>query len=316
LGTWERNADEPWIDYPVGVAFELSKLGKPLTGADLLILGDVPIGSGLSSSASLEMATLVLFEQLGGFRLEGPEAALLGQRVENEFLGINSGIMDQFIARMGRKDHALFLDCRSHAFDLVPVAFPNARFVIVNTGVSRGLSASKYNERVAECREAVEAMKTAGRGEGTHLRDFSLEDLAACEDRMSDAPFRRARHVITEDDRTRAACDAMRTGDADSLGTLMNASDESLRVDYEVTCPELDAMTAIARELPGCYGARMTGAGFGGCTVNLVATDQAESFSDRLLAEYKSRTGLDGDVIVSSPAQGAGAIPDASTDCS
>jgi galactokinase len=309
LGAWMRNAEESWIDYVVGVAFELSKLDNPVRGADLLILGDVPIGSGLSSSASLEMAATVLFEELGGFALDGPEAALLGQRVENEFLGVNSGIMDQFIARMGRKDHALFLDCRTHEFDLVPVAFPNARFVIVNTGVSRGLSASKYNERVAECREAVEVMKTAGRGGGTHLRDYSLDDLVACRDTMPTASLRRARHVITEDDRTQAACDAMRTGDSESLGTLMNTSDESLRVDYEVTCPELDAMTAIARGLPGCYGARMTGAGFGGCTVNLVATDQAEMFSGTLLEEYKSRTGLDGDVIVSSPADGAGVCP-------
>ncbi|MCP4644672.1 MAG: galactokinase, partial [bacterium] len=264
-----RNPDEPWIDYVVGVARELAALGKPLAGAELMIMGDVPIGCGLSSSASLEMAALTMFEKLSDFVIEGADAPRLGQRVENDFLGLSTGIMDQFISHAGKAGHVLFLDCRSFDYELVPVAFEEARFVVANTGVSRGLTASKYNERVAECNEAVKGMAARLGKDGTHLRDFTLEDLNACQSDLPDTAFRRARHVITEDGRTKAACAAMRKGDAAVLGELMNGSDKSLRVDYEVTCPELDAMTAIARDLPGCYGSRMTGAGFGGCTVSL-----------------------------------------------
>ena len=300
-----RNPDEPWLDYLVGVAEELAKLDQPLHGAEVLVLGDVPLGCGLSSSAALEMAALCLFESLGGFQIEGPEAARLGRRVENEFLGVNSGIMDQFISRCGKAGHALFLDCRSYAYGLIPVAFPSAVFVIANTCCSRGLTASKYNERVAECAEAARAMAERLNKEGTHLRDYHLADLDVCRSGISDVAFRRARHVITEDERTQQACAAMRTGDAVRLGRLMNASGDSLRFDYEVTSVELDAMTEVARSLPGCHGARMTGAGFGGCTINLVDRDCADAFGQALMAGYKARTGLDGGLIISQPAEGA-----------
>lgn len=301
----ERQSEEPWMDYVLGVAHEVAALGKPLSGADVLILGDVPIGAGLSSSASLEMAALALFETLGGFRLETPEAAKLGQRVENHFLGVNSGIMDQFIARGAEAGQALFLDCRTLAYELVPVAFPNASFVIADTGISRGLTASKYNERVAECRQAADGLRENRTREAESLRDFSMHDLEAAREALPDAVFRRARHVIAENDRTRAARDAMRAGHIPELGALMNASHESLRADYEVSCPELDALAEIARNLPGCHGARMTGAGFGGCTVNLVDTERVEDFVRDLLSAYKTQTGLDGAVIISNPAQGA-----------
>ena len=308
-----RNPRESWGDYVIGVADELAKLGKPLVGADLLIMGDVPIGCGLSSSASLEMAALTMFEALGHFEIEGPEASKLGQRVENIFLGLSSGIMDQFISRMGKRAHALFLDCRSLNYELIPVAFSDAVFVIANTCVTRGLTSSKYNERVAQCTAAVQGMKTILAKEGTHLRDFVLDDLLACEQKLnaqtgSDVVFRRARHVITEDQRTLKACAAMRAGDAATLGTLMSASDQSLREDYEVTCPELNTMTAIARMLPGCLGARMTGAGFGGCTINLVTRDAADTFSTQLLDQYRHETGIKGAIIVSLPAEGASRI--------
>ena len=303
-----RNPDESWIDYIVGVADQLATLGRPLTGADVMIVGDVPIACGLSSSASLEMAALTLFETLGGFTLDGAEGPRLGQRVENLFLGLNTGIMDQFISRMGKRGHVLFLDCRTFEYELVPVAFPGAKFVIANTCVARGLTSSKYNERVAECGQAVDGMAQALSKEGTHLRDFTLDDLRACEDTLPEVAYRRARHILTENDRTQAACQAMRDGDPEALGELMNASDTSLRDDYEVTCPELDVMTAIARGGAGCFGARMTGAGFGGCTINLVASDAVDAFSDRLMAEYQGRTGIRGEVFVSSPAEGAGVI--------
>jgi galactokinase len=302
----KRNKTEPWIDYIVGVADELIKLNRYPKGADILILGDVPLGCGLSSSAALEMAALCLFEELNGFKMEGPEAARLGQRVENDFLGLKSGIMDQFISRCGKADHGLFLDCRTFEYELIPIAFSNALFVIANTACPRGLTSSKYNERVAQCNEAVAALKEATGSKGTHLRDFKLGDLEACKEKMSDIAFRRARHVITEDDRTKAACAAMRAGDVTELGKLMDASDFSLRDDYEVTSKELDTLTALARLIPGCFGARMTGAGFGGCTINLVAADQADNFCKALMDGYKQATGITGEVILSRPVDGAG----------
>ncbi|MCC6312124.1 MAG: galactokinase [Trueperaceae bacterium] len=309
----KRSPGEPWVDYIVGVAHELAQAERPLVGADLLIIGNVPIASGLSSSASLEMAALVMFETLGRFRIEGAEAPRLGQRVENRFLGLNTGIMDQFIVRMAKADHALFLDCRSFEYKLIPVAFDNACFVVADTGVSRGLTGSKYNERVAECGQAVRVLQKATGVSGDRLRDFTLDDLENCrahasEEELPDTVYRRARHVMSEDQRTRAACDALERGDAVQLGRLMNASDFSLRDDYQVTCAELDAMTDIARSLPGCYGSRMTGAGFGGCTVSLVAADQAESFGRALLDAYHRRTGRQGSVIATRPAAGAGFV--------
>lgn len=299
-----RNAAESWMDYVVGVADELVQLGQPVHGADLLILGDVPLGCGLSSSAALEMAALCMFESLGGFRMDGAEAARLGQRVENVFLGLSTGIMDQFISRCGRAGHGLFLDCRSYEFELIPVAFPGALFVIANTCCARGLTQSKYNERVAECQAAVGVLRAHTKS-GTHLRDFTLADLESCHETLPETPFRRARHIITENARTIEACESMRRGEAERLGALMNASDASLREDYEVTSFELDTMTAAARALPGCYGARMTGAGFGGCTINLVAEEQAEAFGQALMREYAERTGTRGELIVSKPGGGA-----------
>ncbi len=308
LNTLARHASEPWLDYIVGVAAELGRLSLPLSGCDILIYGNVPVASGLSSSASLEMAALVLFESLGGFHLEGADGPLLGQRVENDFLGLKTGIMDQFIVRMGKAGHALFLDCRTLEYELVPAMLPQAVFVIADTGVARGLAASKYNERVAECAQAVSHLQAVTGKQGTHLRDFELEDLSRAQTTMPEVSFRRARHILTENLRTREACLALRASDARRLGILMNESDHSLRDDYEVTCLELDAMTAIARALPGCYGSRMTGAGFGGCTVSLVERTQADQFAERLMAEYAGKTGRSGAIIVSSPAQGASRI--------
>lgn len=302
-----RSEQEPWTDYVSGVIAELQKLDYPVSGADLLIVGDVPVGCGLSSSAALEMAVLAFFEKAGAFQMQGPDAARLGQRVENDFLGLSTGIMDQFISRCGRSGHALFLDCRSYDYTLVPVAFKDALFVIANTACPRGLTASKYNERVSECTAAVEVLKRA-KDNGNKLRDYTLADLEGVQHAMDPLHFRRARHVITENARTLAARAAMESGSLEHLGTLMTESDTSLKDDYEVTSPELDILTTIARRLPGCYGARMTGAGFGGCTINLVAKSAVESFSAQLLEDYKKETGRTGEVYISAPADGAGAL--------
>ena len=300
-----RNVEEPWTDYIVGVADELIAAGHEVRGADMVVMGDVPVGCGLSSSAALEMAALVFFEQAGGFMLDDAEAARLGQRVENHFLGLSTGIMDQFISRCGKAGQALFLDCRSYEYRLTPVNFDNALFVIANTACPRGLTASKYNERVAECGQAVTALQAQRVAQGAHLRDYSLDDLRNVQDTLDDVPFRRARHVITENERTLAAREAMGASDVEALGRLMDASDASLRVDYEVTSRELDVMTRIARRHPACFGARMTGAGFGGCTINLVQKDGVAAFQDFLLKQYQEETGITGETFVSAPAAGA-----------
>lgn len=303
-----RNAEEPWTDYIMGVADQLVALGKPVQGADMVIMGDVPVGCGLSSSAALEMAVLVFFEQMGGFSLDGAEAARLGQRVENQFLGLSTGIMDQFISRCGKAGHALFLDCRSYEYKLAPVDFSDAIFVIANTACPRGLTASKYNERVNECKTAVKGLQAYFKSPGEYLRDYTMNNLLACQETLEDVPFRRARHVITENDRTIKACEVMSNGDAAALGLLMNDSDLSLRADYEVTSRELDILTDIARKQPECYGARMTGAGFGGCTINLVKKDAVSRFCDVLLEQYKQQSGKDGEVFISAPAEGASPV--------
>ncbi len=304
-----RTPDTPWLDYLTGVVVMLQKLGHPVQGADVVVLGDVPIGAGLSSSASLEMATLALFESLGNFSLATPDASQLGLRVENEFLGLSSGIMDPFISRAGKADHALFLDCRSLEGQHIPAVLPEAQFVIAHTGVTRGLTASKYNERVTECAQAIAQLNAALHTAYTHLRDINEAALHQAHPAMGETEHRRARHVITENARTHAACDALRTADGKALGTLMNASHQSLAEDYAVSCAELDTMTHIARSLEGCYGSRMTGAGFGGCTVSLVARDQVEDFAQHLQKTYDKATGLTSEIILSSPAQGATASP-------
>ncbi|MFP4173075.1 MAG: galactokinase [Candidatus Hydrogenedentota bacterium] len=309
LDDCDWDTSEPWLDYITGVAMELRDMGYPLTGASVVITSSVPIGAGLSSSASLEMAALKMFEAMGEFSLEDDEAAHLGQRVENEFIGVDSGIMDQYVIRAAREGHALFLDCRSLEIEHVPVAFKDAVFVVAHTGVERGLADSAYNTRVAECKEAAEHLETAlDRRSPASLREFSSQELGECRAAMPDRLYRRARHVITENERTLAAREAMKAGDAATLGDLMNASHASLRDDYEVTGPALDAMTAIARELPGCYGSRMTGAGFGGCTVSLAARENAEEFAETLMQTYKTQTGNEDITLVSEPAAGVSLI--------
>ncbi|MCC6695106.1 MAG: galactokinase [Candidatus Hydrogenedentes bacterium] len=305
LGAWERHPACPWMDYVVGVAREVELLGHRIPGMECLLVGDVPIGSGLSSSASVEMAALRLLEEMAGLRLSDPDAAALGQRVENHFLGVASGIMDQFVVRAGREGHALFLDCRTNVYEQIPLALADAVFVVADTGVSRGLAGSKYNERVAECAQAVKILNAGHATQSTHLRDFGIDQLEAVAPSMPEHVYRRARHVITENDRTREASRVVKSGDAARLGELMNESDRSLRADYEVTCAELDAMTAIARELPGCHGSRMTGAGFGGCTVHLVSGKYADEFCARLSQDYERQTGRKASSFVSRASTGA-----------
>lgn len=305
LQALSRSTEHPWIDYISGVAFMLLKNSHNVTGADILVQGDVPIGCGLSSSASLEMAVLGLFEIMNGFHLEDPLAATLCQRIENEYLGVSSGIMDPFIARLGQKKHALFVDCRSLEYNSIPADLSEAQFVIADTGVPRALTDSKYNERVEECQRAVDILQTKTGKKGTHLRDFELEEIEAQKESLPEREYRRARHVITENQRTLDACEVLRNGNVITLGALMNASDQSLDKDYAVVSDELRCMTEIARGLEGCYGSRMTGAGFGGCTISLVDRKRVDEFCAQLRTQYEAACPYTCTTIVSSPAAGS-----------
>jgi len=283
-----RNPETPWADYVAGVVHEAGIAGLHIPGAEVLIIGDVPLGCGLSSSASLEMAALALFEAMSGNILSDRAAAELGQRVENRFLGLQSGIMDQFASRAAQAGHALFLDCRSLDCRGVPARLEGAAFLIIDTGVRRGLTESKYNERVEQCAEAVHIL---GGGAGGTLRAYSAADIARAAEEMPEVIHRRARHVVTENARTLDACIALEQGDAAALGRLMTQSHQSLRDDYEVSCAELDVLVELLNAQAGCYGARLTGAGFGGCVIALV--DQADSsrLAESVMREYASQTG-------------------------
>jgi galactokinase len=286
------------------MAHVIEQEGFKLPGASLLIESNVPVGSGLSSSAALEMSTgLALLSTVNG-ELTDEKLALLGQKAENQFVGMNCGIMDQFISVHGKESHALFLDCRSLDFELVPLKADNVRIVICNTMVKHELGSSEYNKRRAECEKGVEIMSADYPGIKA-LRDISVEQFEAVQEKLSDVVRRRCRHVITEDARTQASIEALNANDLAQFGTLMNGSHDSLRDDYEVSCTELDLMVDIARAQEGCLGARMTGGGFGGCTVNLVLADKVDDFVENVSQAYEAKTDLKPDIYISVPSEGA-----------
>lgn len=296
-----------WSAYAIGVAREAARLGFRPRGFDALIDGDIPLGRGLSSSAALEMALLKLLEALQGHSLDATEAARLGQRVENGFIGVQSGIMDQFIARAARQGHALLLDCKTLAARHIPAQLDGAAFLVADSGVDRRLAASAYNARVKECAEAVKALNLTGRP-GDCLRDFTMEDLDSIQDAIPEVILRRARHVISENERTLAAAMALEERDARTLGALFNASDASLREDYAVTGPELDALTAAGRASPGGLGSRMTGAGFGGCTLHVVESQKIPEFMRGLRVRGGLHSESDCVIFPAYPAEGAKAV--------
>lgn len=298
-----------WSDYVAGVADQLAKRGFRLPGADLLLWSDVPVGSGLSSSAALEISVALALLSLVEGQLESRQLALLGQAAENQFVGMNCGIMDQFISVHGRKDNALFLDCRTLDYQLVPLPAEHTRIVVCNTRVKHELGASEYNKRRRECEAGVEQMKERWPGI-TALRDLSLAQFAECAAELPELVRKRCRHVISEDQRVLDSIECLRKGDLAGFGALMNASHDSLRFDYEVSCRELDAMVEIARGLACCLGARMTGGGFGGCTVNLVEKEETDRFCQEIAAGYRQRTGLEPAIYISVPSQGAHEWPE------
>ena len=295
-----------WSDYPVGVAWAHVQAGNHPRGANLCISGDVPLGSGLSSSAAIEVSVGYAMLDIAKQSIDRTKLALLCQRAENEFVGARCGIMDQFISCHGRAGHALLLDCRSLEFQLVKMP-PKVHLVICNTMVKHEHGAGEYNARRAECEEGVRLLSLVLPGIQS-LRDVSAAQLEMHRGRLSDTIYKRCRHVITEIGRTRKAANALETGEIRQLGQLMADSHRSLQDDFEVSCRELDVMVEIASQQRGIYGARMTGGGFGGCTINLVDANESTGFRKHVAEEYASATGLRPDIYICEASQGAEAI--------
>ena len=293
-----------WSDYTAGVARMLELEGIHLPGADMLISSSVPVGAGLSSSAAIEISSALAFLSTAGKEMPNAELALLGQRAENRFVGMNCGIMDQFISVCGEKDRALFLDCRSLDYRQVPLPSDKVKIVICNTMVKHQLGTSEYNKRRAECEEGVRILKT-DYPQVQALRDVTIDEFKKSESSLPEVVRKRCRHVISENKRVLDSIEALDKKDLELFGRLMNSSHESLKTDYEVSCPELDQMVALAHRLHGCLGARMTGGGFGGCTVNLVLNEAADDFRLEISRFYEDATGIKPEVYISSPSQGA-----------
>jgi galactokinase len=297
-----QRGEPAWANYVRGVIAGFQRLDLKIQGFDAVMDSTVPLGSGLSSSAALEVASATLLEAITGHVLDPVAKALLCQQAEHEFAGVPCGIMDQFTSALARQNHLLLLDCRSRQFELVPLTDPTVAVLIVNTSVRHSLATGEYGRRRAECEAAAKALGVAA------LRDANREMLMTARDRLDPVVFRRARHVITEIERTLAAARAIARSDWDTVGQLMYASHGSLRDDYEVSCPELDAVVEIAQSIGpagGVIGCRMTGGGFGGCAVGLVRSDQVDRISEKVSSAYRTRTRLDPTVFVSRPADGA-----------
>jgi galactokinase len=292
-----------WSDYPLGVLAMLAGEGHAIPGFNLSLWGDVPLGSGLSSSAAVEVATALAVTWLLGVEYSMPALARLCQRAENEFVGANSGIMDQFISANGAENHALLLDCRDLSFKLVPLP-ADVLLVIANTMVKHAVAGGEYGTRRAEVEEAC-AVIARHRPEVRFLRDATMEDLERWGPEMPRNAFKRARHVITENLRTVAAAEALLIGDMAEVGRLMAEAHWSYSLDFEASCPEADAMVELAQDLPGLLGARLTGGGFGGCTINLVERSQARDFARALAGRYLERIGIEAQIHLCHASGGA-----------
>lgn len=293
-----------WLRYPQGVALALLEAGHQLAGMDAVYSGDVPVGAGLSSSAAVEVAFAAAFNESSHLGLPPQELALLAHVAENRFVGVPSGIMDQFISSMGRRGHALLLDCRSLDHWDVGINLPDVQLAIVDTGVRRELASSEYRKRREECESAVDALQ-ARRPDIRSLRDVSPADLTQLSDLLSETQYKRARHVVEENERTLAAARALEAGDAEQVGQLMYASHESLRDLYEVSSPELDAVVEAARSVPGVVGARMTGAGFGGAAVALIHPEAAGALTASLDETFGQRFEVRPTVYIARTTDGA-----------
>ena len=294
-----------WANYLMGVMDEIQKAGYPLQGANLIFTSNIPKGAGLSSSAALEVVTALTMAKLNLLEIKPVEMAHLCRRAENNFVGVACGIMDQYVSCLGQKNYALFIDCRTNDYELIPFKNHNYQIVICNSKIQRGLVNSEYNKRKEECKIAAEFFKHKLNREIRALRDITIDEYKKYQAQLPEIIARRARHVISENYRVRSGAQALRMGNYSAFGQLMIESHQSLKDDYEVSCAELDLLVDLALKQEGVLGARMTGAGFGGCTVNLLRRECIDAFKKTIKQEYKKITGTLPDIYVTPPAEGA-----------
>jgi galactokinase len=293
-----------WINYPMGVMDQFVKRGVRLIGMDMMFSGTIPNSAGLSSSASIEMVTAFALNDILGKKLDMIDLAKLSQKAENVFVGVKCGIMDQFASGMGKKDHAVFINCKTLDYETIPLNPGDYKIIISNTNKRRGLAGSKYNERRDQCEEAVKILSKGKKIK--FLGDLNLKEFDELKHLIKDEIIlRRARHVVSENERVLNAIKALNLNDLKEFGRLMNESHDSLKIDYEVTGIELDTLVDEARKVDGVLGSRMTGAGFGGCTVSLVHKDVLNNFTNRVGSAYKAATGLKPDFYVAEIGDGA-----------
>lgn len=302
LNTIDEYKDLKWGNYQFGVFKELRDNGYNIVGADMLYDDTTPHGGGLSSSAAIEVASAIAMAYLGGRRdIDGIEIAKIGQMAEHHYIGVNCGIMDQFSSAMGKENHAIFLNCKTLEYELVPVELSKhgIKIVISNTNKKRSLASSKYNERRAECEAGLKILQKYIPSADC-LGDISLGEFEKYEDKIEDEVIRRRiRHVISEDDRVEKSVEVLNKGDLEAFGRLMNESHDSLRDDYEVSCVELDTLVEEARKVDGVLGSRMSGAGFGGCTVSLIKDESVDKYIKQAGAAYREKIGYDADFYIS-----------------
>ncbi len=308
LDDLEYKKEDDWANYPKGVIKIMHDQGYSIGGMDILVSGNIPNGAGLSSSASLELLTAVMVEELfNNGSLNRVDLIKLAQKAENEYVGVNCGIMDQFAIGMGKKDRAILLDCDTLNYEYVAADLKDYSLVIMNTNKRRALNESKYNERRAECDEALEILKNSKAI--TTLCQLTPEEFEEVKDKLTkDNISRRAEHAVYENHRVKKAIEALNSGDIEGFGELLTASHNSLRDLYEVTGEALDTIVSEALKTPGCIGARMTGAGFGGCAIALVNKKEIDSFMDSVKKGYLNRTGLEADFYFSGIGEGTGEI--------
>jgi galactokinase len=300
--TYDRR--ELWSNYLRGVLWAMQGAGASLEGMEIAFLGTIPQGSGLSSSAALEVATAIAVRHLTGFKISLPDLALLCQKAENEFVGMKCGIMDQFISMLGEEDHALLIDCRTLDYEPIPLDLGSYQILICHSGVKHSLVDSAYNQRRQECETGVRILASHF-PQVQALRDANLEMLGDCAAVLPPVIYKRCRHVITENERVLKSTKALKAGDLVGFGQFLNQSHDSLRDDYEVSCSEVDLLVDLARKVDGVLGTRITGGGFGGCTVNLIKGEAVEEFTARVIPAYQKETGIEAQVYTSTAASGA-----------
>jgi len=308
LDSLSPSKKESWANYLMGVMDEIQKAGYPLQGVNLVFTSNIPQRAGLSSSAALEVVTALTMAKLNSLEIKPLEMAHLCRRAENNFVGVACGIMDQYVSCLGQKNYALFIDCRSNDYELIPLKDPNYQIIICNSKVQRGLVDSEYNKRKEECKIATEFFKHKLNREIRALRDIAIDEYEKYQAQLPEIIARRARHVISENYRVQVGVQALREGNFSAFGQLMIESHRSLKNDYEVSCAELDLLVDLALKQEGVLGARMTGAGFGGCTVNLLKRDYVDFFKEKIKKEYKKITGINPDVYLTAPSGGAKVI--------